>query len=357
MRGVTKWTRCSIVACLVAACTYGNNSPVVTGAGPDAGTPEGRFTLGPFAPVPGIELVQPLTAHATVVAANSLYVVGGFAHLSSQSAADTAEIQRSRIGAGDALGSFEIAGQLLAPRRDHAAVVLGDFLYVIGGTSAGRPDLQTSIERATILPDGSLSAFVELPARLVHGRVRHAAIVLGDSLYVVGGVGNDLVPEVERAQILADHTLGPFQVVPGVTQRRYGHTSHVLGSRLYVLGGVDSGVTSTAAVDAASFTGAQLGAFTTLANVALDGPRSGHSSVTAGDSVFVFGGDVEGRGLVGSVEQATLDGDGVLGPLVPIDVPVVARTSQRAIRIGRAIYAIGGDASGGSVLRAPLLDR
>jgi N-acetylneuraminic acid mutarotase len=74
---------------------------------------------------------------------------------------------------------------------------------------------------------------------LTTARRGHASVVIGNYLYIVGGFGDSPLNSIERAIIHADGSLGPFSPVPEVSlaTARYGHTATVVGSYLYVIGG------------------------------------------------------------------------------------------------------------------------
>jgi hypothetical protein len=67
------------------------------------------------------------------------------------------------------------------------------------------------VERATIKPDGSLTPFETVASRLQTGRDSHAAVVVGRSRYVLGGLigqlGRHSLATVARAIINPDGSL------------------------------------------------------------------------------------------------------------------------------------------------------
>ena len=84
----------------------------------------------------------------------------------------------------------------MEPRGEFSAVVIGNYLYVIEGYAGGYVD---SIERAPIDGDGNLGAFqIVTGARLVTTRDDHTNLVIGNYLYVLGGDGES---SIERAAL------------------------------------------------------------------------------------------------------------------------------------------------------------
>ena len=122
-----------------------------------------------------------------------------------------------------------VIGRLPAGRADLATVVVGDSVYVIGGGSASGPD-----PRIWATTDGTGARLV---GRLQIG-VRYAATaVSGASIYVFGGAtsGGDR-SEIQRF----DTTTGRTTVVGRMPVRISHAASMVLGSRVLVIGGASS---------------------------------------------------------------------------------------------------------------------
>jgi len=169
-------------------------------------------SLSGFAPTAGLRLVSPRRGHTAFVASNYLYVVGG----SNTETLDS--VERAQIDTAGALGPLAQLPdvRLAMSRRDHAMVVVGNGVYVIGGSN-GSP--MASLERATIKADGLLENFELVPdVQLATARYGHTATVIGDSVFVVGGTGpSGVIGDVERSRIGSDGRLGPFTSVPGIS--------------------------------------------------------------------------------------------------------------------------------------------
>jgi len=110
------------------------------------------------------------------------------------------------------------------------------------------------VQRATINADGSITNFTDTGNHLVTPRLSHAAVVLGDSVYVIGGRNSgDGIDTVERAVINADGSLKPFTMLANVklANGRYGHSADVVGNSIYVVGGQTDIVTIVTSVERA----------------------------------------------------------------------------------------------------------
>jgi hypothetical protein len=128
---------------------------------------------------------------------------------------------------------------LVAARSGHTSVVSGNYVHVIagiGGSALG------SVERAAIDASGNVGTFSTVTGvTVMTPRVSDASSVIGNNVYVVGGSagGGTYLDSVERATINTDGTLGTFSTVTGVSLMtpRFGHTSAAIGNYLYLAGG------------------------------------------------------------------------------------------------------------------------
>jgi N-acetylneuraminic acid mutarotase len=307
----------------------------------------------------GVSLMTARAGHASVVLGGSVYVIGG----ASASGSFFASIERVPINMDGSLASPVDAGVALGTaRRGHAAVVVGNQLYVIGGADGSTGKYLASIEHATINGDGTLGPFADAGVKLSVARSDHAAVVVGNILYVIGGVGAGAIDldSIEQASINADGTLGAFTKLSlnKLNAARDGISARVLGGSLYVLGG--SGVTNveSAAINAD-------GSLAMFANsgVALTTARHSASFELVGNTLHAIGGD-NGAPL-GSCEQATIDLSSGIGTFtaIPSENLSIGRYYHTAAVIGRYLYVFGGTIGGGfpgtplgSVERATIQD-
>jgi len=171
----------------------------------------------------------------TAVVGQNLYVIGG---KSGSSYLNT--IEHALINADGTLGTFSLVtgATLMVGRAGATTVVLGGFVYVIGGTGSAGP--LASVKRAQIQADGTLGAFATVSGvELATARGDAASAIAGDSLYVIGGSGaSGMLGSIEAAVIDPDGTLEAFTAVtPALATPRAGAAAFVAGGHLYVLGG------------------------------------------------------------------------------------------------------------------------
>jgi len=291
-------------------------------------------------------LVTGRSGATSAVIANYIYVIGG-----SDRSGYLGTVERARVNPDGSLGPFATyARRLVTPRAGHTCVIIGIFVYVIGG--AGSLGALDSVERAMIEPDGSLGQFDMVPGlALSAARRGSASVVLGNSLYLIGGTGNGVLDSVERSTIDVNGSLGPFAVLPdlALTTARTGHTATVVRDTLYVIGGSSSsGVVGN--VERAFITGdGTLGTFALIGEARLMTPRAGHTSVRFGNSLYILGG-VGSSGELASIEQATAHTDGSIDTFTPSRIGSLARGRGGSVKaIARNyLYLLGGTNSDGS---------
>jgi hypothetical protein len=163
--------------------------------------------------------------------------------------------ERTTVGTGDTLGNFNSVASpvLVTARTQFATIIIGDFIYMIGGGSNGNFGDRT-IERARINANGSVADFEVITGRLVTGRESHGAVVLDGALYVVGGrdASLDALDTIERAPILGDGSLGPFEIISSrLATPRYGLSVHTAGNAIIVVGGQPDVTSQLATVERA----------------------------------------------------------------------------------------------------------
>ncbi|MEA3307228.1 MAG: hypothetical protein U9Q34_05545, partial [Elusimicrobiota bacterium] len=150
---------------------------------------------------------QKLMGHAAVVNSNRIYVIGGMI----RSAGASANVYYADILEDKTLGPWKTANSLPTNLMGHKAITIGDKIYVLGGTinnrfysTDGTPNANVSskVYMATVLADGSLSAWQETSSMLEHLTL-HAASTSGKNIYTLGGYnGTGITNAVYFAPVL-----------------------------------------------------------------------------------------------------------------------------------------------------------
>jgi hypothetical protein len=251
---------------------------------------------------------------SAVLIADFLYVLGGEigevgqAHNGPETCF-TATIERSQIAKGGSLAEWELIGRMKSERWGFATAGVGQHLYVLGGSDGYTP--VATVEHATIADDGSLGAWTA-DKNLSTPRWALAALHANGFIYVMGGHdGENTLRTVERARVLSDGSLGDWEPVGTMIERRQGATVAFLDSVVYMVGG--------------------------------------YSGVGAGDTA-----DNE---YLDTAEMATIQGDGELAPWKIASTMKSRRGYHAAAFVGRDLRVIGGGNGQGFVSTVERLRR
>ena len=294
-------------------------------------------------------------SHTSAIAGHFLYILGGLSSDGSLSS-----VERATMNADGSLGAFGTmpGSNLATARRAHTSAVIGNHLYVVGGFGNA---LLNSVEQAAIGADGTLGPFTLLPdVTLTTARQGHTSAVIGNYLYVFGGSGASTLNSIERATIRADGTLGSFAVVQGITLStgRHGHTTAVVGNYVYMLGGAGNNGPLRDVERATINSDGSLTSFESMSSAFLTVPRTGHTTKMIGGSLYVFFGDIGGNVSLNTVERAPINADGSLGAFVAVPkyrMTVASHGSTTEV-IGNYIYFLGGSSDFGFVTRGEQAD-
>jgi N-acetylneuraminic acid mutarotase len=276
------------------------------------------------------------------------------------------------------VGLARSAPHFVSARSDFALITWGGFVYAIGG--AGVSGALASVERARINADGTLDPFSGVGSALKTARLSHRAVVVGDQLYVVGGVddGGSPVASVEVAT-LGSQGIGGFTFAESALHVPRSRVAlAVVGDGLYVIGGQAAGGASRA-VERASL-GIRLRNFEMAPP--LLGPRAAAAAVVTDRALLILGGN-DGTQSLGTVESADLrdgqvrqfaavgtaaapgdveavtwsshtfvaaEGGVSLADPLPSPIPdiAVARSGFELVRTGEALHLLGGVTADGN---------
>lgn len=225
--------------------------------------------------------------------ADRIYLLGG--HSGASRIQSTTSFT---IGQDALLTDSRTEADLPQPRFHASAAVFEDYVFVTGGLGAPG-EAEDSIFRARFGSDGTLTAWTTLDP-MPEARSHHSSFVQDGFLHLVGGffgnpVGNrtTYLPNVLRAEIHADGTLGPWQDL-GITLPAGGVSTHASatfdGCALNFAGITDAPQEVSDAVVKLDLSGASA---EVLSDSAMPVPRSHvhHAPVHAGFVYLVSGKD------------------------------------------------------------------
>jgi hypothetical protein len=280
-----------------------------------------------------------------------LYVVGG---TSAWNAMYT-DIQRAKIQDDGSLAAFEKVTDLPDGRAGHSVVVSGDTLVVLGGiygTASPKGTTRATLT-ARFAADGTLSGFSpgpDLPLDVMH----FTASLYGDYIYVFGGrttTGTDgSTTMAASAKVGADGTVSPFTALAPLTPDRSHHAAFVVKDTVYLVGGITGSPIGnppnrTDVVRAKLLPNGAVGAFE--ASGALPTGISVSAAQTYGDYVYIFGGladGVKGGPYTNQIFRAKVQPDGNLSAFTTIEATLsVKRAHVHQTPVYKNfIYSVGG---------------
>ncbi|UCF80828.1 MAG: PKD domain-containing protein, partial [Acidobacteriota bacterium] len=182
--------------------------------------------------------VWPLYWAAGVVVGNRVFVLGGVGPFGPTNAVLYSDVDN----AGD-LGPWNEAPPLPVPLYQLEAVVVGDWVYAIGGSQGGPPT--AGVYRAPIQWDAggtpTLGAWA-LVGSMNTPRTGHRAVAYRGEIYVIGGYnGSVYLNTVERTRPDINGDLPPFVFEPSLpnppTPVLYEHAAAASCGRLFTFGG------------------------------------------------------------------------------------------------------------------------
>lgn len=292
------------------------------------------------------EMLQSRIAAGTVVVDDRLYVIGG-----SDSQGYITHCEWVPLADDGTMGEWQQASVLPEPRGYVAAVSHNGFVYVIGGANGDHgSNLLSSVERAKILADGSLSEWTTEKNLMTTPRRGGTAVATNGYVYAIGGYNGLFLDTVERSKIQPDGSLGEWQYVSSMLHGRYIQATTLVGDTLYVIGGHKRSMGG--ALSSVEF--ARLKEDGSLGNWAETEPinvaRYDGSAVSINGSLFLVGG--YDKGAVDAVEKARINADGSLAPWKIVSRTAISRNSSAVAVHDNHIYSAGGSDNYGRYLNS-----
>lgn len=281
-------------------------------------------------------LPEGLASRNAVTHGDFVYLVGG--KIANEN--PTATIYGARRTAAGGLENWTVMGQLPLSLYLHAAVVVEDALFVIGGWDGKAT--RAEVWRAPFLSDGRIGAWASMPAYPIPLDL-HDAAYLHDHLYVVGGWdGKQAQNGIYRAKV-EGAGLGAWQRVGDLPQALYRVAVAADTDHLYVTGGYGANETSSAAVYVAGINSA--GALTGWQTYTLPVALYYHKAVIHDGRLVVLGGR-DNTQPFNQVYAAPLDANGVLGAWLTMPTLPVAVYRMGAVTVNnngaQSIFVVGG---------------
>jgi len=305
-------------------------------------SPGGAATLSPWEFTTSLQV--PRFSPGMAATNTHVYVLGGG---TGTNCTILGSVEFAPIQANGSLGPWATTTALSFPRGYLGAAIVGKYVYVVGGANwCGLIEATkyATVERAEILADGSLGPWSAV-APLTHGRAMMPVVTDGTHLYAVGGFDGTNTNTVEMATVQPDGSLSSWQSVSAMTQGRAGAAVAVLNGRLYAAGGLGAGIQASSE-SAAILPDGTLGAWQPMAAMSVRRYQAAGAGV--GGSFWVTGGTPNGV-VLNSTEEAVLDQTGTITNWLPGAPMQTPRDAHAAVVSGPVIYVAGGVSNAGGL--------
>ncbi|MFQ5454609.1 MAG: Ig-like domain-containing protein [Nitrospirota bacterium] len=181
-----------------------------------------------------------LFAHGAVFAKNYIYVIGGWEGTLNSDAVFFAPILNNSL-----IGKWNETTPLPKGLSKHIALTNGEYIYVIGGSTGGIEDVeiaQTNSYFTKINNDGTLNGW-QTTTPLPIGIEDHSAVMVGGYIFVIGGWNGWDPMTIENRVFFSpinyiDGSLGIWQEASPIPEALYSHAAVVNGDIIYVTGGI-----------------------------------------------------------------------------------------------------------------------
>ena len=260
-----------------------------------------------------------------------------------------AKVRRAKIADDGSLGAWVDGTDLDIPIGFQAFAQSEKHVYLMAGISKDMTGFfaHDRVLVGTVQADGDIT-WVR-GASLGLGALHGTGAVLNDTLYLIGGTGNQHVPQslVMQAKIKADGTLEPWAMGAALPLQRSHHVAFVYAGHVYVAGGFDLGNNPISDV-LRSVNDPVTGAITgwSFAGELPDAPWTSGAAVV-GDYVYLIGGGQGGPGaetFTDRVRRARILPDGALQAFEDVQSPLPMKRAHvhQAPTFNGRFYSVGG---------------
>ena len=276
----------------------------------------GGVTL-PWHPAPEQVRLPAARTDGTAAVIGQLYVYAG----GSDGSAPVADVSISHaVGTGN-LDKWSAGPALPEARADAASVVIGNTMYVIGGYGPdGKPT--STVYSLTVGTDGTLpGTWTTDKAALPEARAGSSAVAVSDGIVLLGGTnGTAATSTVWKTKQATDGSLGPWAPQSPLVEPNMDGTAVHVGDVIFLVGGTNADGKPVASVQQGLVGGPKATATDPNAIIALwrvssqtnlPVARTNMSGFTSNGSIYVQGGS-DGSAPQPQTYWATPDADGVI---------------------------------------------
>ena len=285
------------------------------------------------------DLPDPLYDNTAIRWAEWIYVIGGV----QSNASSSNFIYRGTVGTDGNILAWTPVTPMPKPRELHASVIRNNFLYIIGGNEFPYSP-KTTVFMTHLLPDGTLDTWNSLPG-LPQPLMGHSAVVVGDFIYVLGGQDGSMNRKATVYMARIDYATGgisPWETTTSLPTGLALSGAIAWKDRIYLVGGIDgTGTIRQSVFYSTVSTNGSLGPWQ-VADVLPQGLITAGVSVKSG-LIFVTGGMNTSFTTNSSVFTIPINADGSVSTTNFYGyLPQPFRAGASVIHFKKRLYVIGG---------------
>ncbi|MFQ5470597.1 MAG: Kelch repeat-containing protein, partial [Gammaproteobacteria bacterium] len=269
---------------------------------------------------------------------NTIYAIGGVDGVDFMDS-----VEFSKINPGGSVSDWKVTSSMGTERGFFDAVYHNGYIYAVGGGNGpSGENLLRSVERAQVLADGTLGPWILEQAKLNYPRRCVKLITTGNKIIALGGFGGVLLDTVEEATINKDGSVNQWRILPQkMTIPRYVNTAKKLDNTIFVLGGhrETEGSGLNAIESSRIDTNNVLGDWKQVNP--MKQARYALSSATANNYLYAAGG-LNGAIYLDSIEKTRINGQGELSEWQTTTSLASPRANFGTVTYKGHIYIIGG---------------
>ena len=305
--------------------------------------------------------------HASVLYNGKLYVIGGCTTASGACAAFQNDVEEALLNTAggfavnpNCANTFCPLSTFATPRWGHAAVIVGNFLYISGGTHAASDTLCNAsastdcsdVQVVSIAGTGVLGSWA-VTTSMTAVKYGHAFYTVNGYLYESSGknTAGTFLSATNYAKLTTSGTISAdsgcgsawCSTVAAVLAKS-GTAYAAYNGVLIIQAGQSATATVTNGVNSAAVTNGGTGItgiWATTANVFAT-IRANHTSVVRGGYIYVIGGKTTGNVAQTSVQVASMNADGTVGTWTAATPLPVTRWGHSSVVYNGYLYVLGG---------------
>ncbi len=286
----------------------------------------------------GQSMNTPRSGAAALEIGGVIHVIGG---ATGKKFNKTSEF--SQIKDDGSLTPWQPGPSLNTERGFSSAIRFKNHVYIVAGAKGVNGQvLLDSVERSTIQPDGTLGDWTPEKHTLNNKRRCSKLVVFDNQIYAFGGFSGILLDSVERATIQPDGSLSAWELLNDTMNLpRYIHGINRVLDRVYVMGGHDK--EKGIGIKAVEWSKEDHDGWLLPWKMAepLQNGRYGLAAIQHGDYLYALGG-LDGAAYLDSIEKTSIAKDGSISPwqyTTPLPMPL---EGMNVVQAQNNLYIIGG---------------